>query len=165
MQTPLANSRVVVAITILVASFVAYSQDGPVSAPTKALRLQPATLGYADEDEITPGCVGALQLTSSTFLFEDHDDCWSGPEIDVSLSDVEWIKYEAWDAGTSLELRAKTIKRPLLLGLTTIRAEKMYRHFRKYSSVTNQRCSVGSMNARFEKTITPVSCDLWVGDK
>jgi hypothetical protein len=117
MRTSVANRRVVVAFTILISSVVAYSQDGPAS--TKSLRLQPATLGYADENEITPGCVGTLQLTSSTFLFEDHDDCWSGPEIDVSLSDVEWIKYEAWDAGTSLEFKAKTIKRPLLLGLST----------------------------------------------
>jgi hypothetical protein len=140
-----------------------YSQDAPTPTQMKTLLLKPATLGYADEEEVTPGCVGALELTF-TFSFKDPDDCWAAVDIDAPLRDIEWIKYEVWDAGTSLTFRIKARKRPFLLGLTTIQALKVYRHVRKYSPVTTQRCATGSLNDRFEKSVVTVSCDSWAGD-
>ncbi len=144
---------------LLLAAVDSYAQ-AQLAERIKSLRLKPATLGYADEEEVTPGCVGELVL-GYEFTFEDPEDCWPGVEIDTPLQNIESIYYEVWDSGTSLTIRIKAIKRPLLIGVTTIRALKAYRHIHKYSPNTKQRCALGWVNAHFEESVATISCESW----
>ena len=157
------KQSVVVNLLILASVLFALQSSGqqtPTESPLKTLRFEPATIGYADEDEITPGCVGVLEL-SSTFSWQDLKDCWAGPDVEAQLSDVESVGYEIWDLGTSLTVKLKTVKRPLLLGVRNIPAIKIYRFLRKYSPSTKQRCTTGALNSNFEKSLTSISCDSW----
>jgi len=134
-----------------------------VSPPPKPLRFQPATLGYGDEEEVTPGCVGVLDITIH-FSWEDPMNCWSGPEVDAPFSGVESVAYDIWDNGAALTIRLRQIKRPLLLGISTIAAIKVYRQIRKHSASTLQSCVLGTLDQRFNASRTAIACDKWAAE-
>lgn len=144
-------------IALFCAGVAAAQQAKP---PIRTLRFEPATLGYADEDEVTPGCVGILVL-DDRFYFEDSKNCWSGPNIDGALADLQFVRYEIWEGGTVLTFRLRGVKRPFLLGLREIPALKTYRHIATYSPATLQSCTLGSLDNNMQTKLTPIPCAKW----
>jgi hypothetical protein len=130
------------------------------AATSKVLRFEPATLGSGDEQEVTPGCVGILDVTRK-LSWEDPKNCWSGQEVDATFNTIESIDYDIWPNGTALMIRMRHFKRPLLLGINTIAAIKVFRQVRKYSSSAIQRCAIGASTAPGQATRTPVACEKW----
>ena len=128
--------------------------------PSRPLRFQPATLGYGDEEEVTPGCVGILDVTRK-FSWEDPKNCWSGPEVEANFSAIDSIDYDIWPNGAALTIRMHEFKRPLLLGINTIAAVKVYRQIHKHSPSTVQRCVIGTSEAPGQATRTSIACEKW----
>jgi hypothetical protein len=143
-------------LSSLRASFPCSLELSPAPAVVP-LRIDGAMLRRVDE--VFHACKGLLEVTPTTFAWRDSDACWSGPDIAVSVKDVEWIRYRIGTFATDVFFKLKG-REPLAFFFKGTEPQKMYRYLAEHGSSISQDCFTG----RVEDGVShenPVSCVEW----